>query len=588
MPRPDRNALSAGAFVLVVLRGRAPGQNDAGELAPSRSVSLRGAVRRDGKSSRVANDPMTDRLRKPARRGVLAGLAALPFSGAWAGRAPAEEIPRRPAQAPGRLPRFGPRAPFRHEHVVARAQALARQPYRPPAERYSEALARIGYDAHQQIKMRRALAPRTKTSPVAIDLFHLANFFRLPVAVHLVEAGSAREILYDRDLFAFGEEARFAADFPEDLGFAGFRLRNADTWKEWLAFLGSSYFRSPGEEGQFGLSARGLAVDTAMPGGEEFPRFSAFWLAPQAGRADRLTIHALLEGPRVAGAYRMSAAHARGTIMEVEAALFLRGDIGRLGLAPLTSMFWYGKHNRLTGRDWRPEVHDSDGLALWTAEGERIWRPLGNPPRPQVSAFPGRAPKGFGLMQRERRFSQYEDPLVLYDKRPSLWVEPLGDWGDGAVTLVELPAASEFNDNIVAFWVPQRPATAGSALRLAYRLHWLSDEPYPSAAARVTATRTGRSGVHDRRSTKFAVDFTGGRLGGIAPRADGKSDLEFAVSAPRGRIERNHVMRVDDTRWRAIFEYAPVDTEPVDLSGVLRRGGEPLGETWRFRFIPRD
>ncbi len=516
---------------------------------------------------------MTDPRGMPARRGVLAGLAALPFSGAGAHPALAQEVPR--------ALRRGPARPFRYETLVAEAEALARQPYRKPVIRHAEVLARIGYDEHQQIKMRRALAARTAASPVAVDLFHLANFFREPVAMHLVEGGIAREIVYTSKLFTFGESARFAASLPDDLGFAGFRLRNAGTWVEWLAFLGASYFRSPGEEGQFGMSARGLAVDTALPGGEEFPRFSAFWLEPRAGRADRLTIHALLEGPRVVGAYRIDARRGRGTVMNVEAALFLRGDIGRLGIAPLTSMYWYGKHDRRQGTDWRPEVHDSDGLALWTAVGERIWRPLINPPRIEVSAFPGPPPKGFGLLQRERRFSQYEDPLVRYHKRPSLWVEPLGDWGAGAVHLVELPASSEFQDNVAAFWVPERPAAAGTALRLAYRLHWRSDQPFPPALARIAATRTGTFGVQSRGNTKFAVDFEGAGLARIA------SAPAFAVAAAHGAFDRNHILRVDGTRWRAIFEYAPEGSEPVDLTGTLRLGAEPISETWHFRFVPR-
>lgn len=524
-----------------------------------------------GAAGSAGEGPMADRIRMPARRRIIAGMAGLPLLG-W-GPAPAREPPS--------APRYGPARPFSFAALIEHARALAHAPYRKPVIRHPEQLARIGYDEHRQIAMRRSLAPRTADSPVAIDLFHLANFFREAVTVHLVEAGAAREIVYASSLFAFGPAARFAAALPDDLGFAGFRLRNADTWVEWLSFLGASYFRSPGEEGEFGLSARGLAVDTAMPGGEEFPRFSAFWLEPRPGREDRLHIYALLEGPRVAGAYRIDARHERGTVMDVEAILFLRGAVGRLGVAPLTSMYWYGKHDRREGRDWRPEVHDSDGLAIRTGAGERIWRPLANPPRLQTSVFPG-APKGFGLLQRERRFSQYEDPLTFYNKRPSAWVEPRGDWGAGALHLVELPAASEFNDNIVAFWVPGGPAAAGSAHRFAYRLHWLSGEPDTSDLARVVATRTGTVGVHVPGSTKFAVDFEGDLL------ARSGGELEFAVSAPRGGFERSHGMRIDDPRrWRAIFEYAPVDREPVDLAGVLRRGGTTLGETWRFRFIPR-
>lgn len=523
---------------------------------------------------------MPNRLQVPARRGVLAGLAALPFLG-WRS-APAEEpLPRK--SGPPAASRYGPARPFTAAGLAELARALAREPYRAPVIRHADQLARIGYDEHRQIAMRRALAARTARSPVATDLFHLANFFREPVSVHLVEGGAAREILYASSLFEFGPAARFAAGLPDDLGFAGFRLRNATTWAEWLSFLGASYFRSPGEEGEFGLSARGLAVDTAMTGGEEFPRFSAFWLEPLPGREDKLLIHALLEGPRVVGAYRMAARHGRGTIMDVDATLFLRGDVGRLGIAPLTSMYWYGKHDRREGRDWRPEVHDSDGLAIWTAGGERVWRPLLNPPSLQETRFGGRAPRGFGLMQRERRFGQYEDPLTHYEKRPSLWVEPLGDWGAGAIHLVELPVAGEFNDNIVAFWVSDRPAVAGSEHRVAYRLHWLSGEPYPSGLARIVATRTGTFGVHDRRSTKFAVDFEGAGL------ARSSGDPAFAVTAPRGSIERNHIMRIDQPhRWRAIFEYAPADGEPADLEGVLRGAdGTALSETWRFRFVPR-
>ena len=523
---------------------------------------------------------MPDHKPLTARRGVLAGLAALPFLG-WR-PAPAEEPAPRTAKPPAAL-RYGPARPFSHAHLLDHARALARAPYRAPVIRHAGQLARIGYDEHRQIVMRRALAARTARSPVAVDLFHLANFFREPVAVHLVEGGSAREILYASNLFAFGQAARFAAALPDDLGFAGFRLRNAATWAEWLSFLGASYFRSPGEEGEFGLSARGLAVDTAMPGGEEFPRFSAFWLEPLPGREHKLLIHALLEGPRVVGAYRMAARHGRGTIMDVDATLFLRGDVGRLGIAPLTSMYWYGKHDRREGRDWRPEVHDSDGLAIWTAGGERVWRPLLNPPSLQESRFGERVPRGFGLMQRERRFAQYEDPLTHYEKRPSLWVEPLGDWGGGALHLVELPAANEFNDNIVAFWVSNRPAKAGSEHRFAYRLHWLSGEPYPSGFARVMATRTGTFGVHDRGSTKFAIDFEGTAI------AHAGGELEFAVTAPRGAVERNHVMRIDrPQRRRAIFEYKPAGGDPAELEGVLRGAdGAALSETWRFRFLPR-
>ena len=201
---------------------------------------------------------------------------------------------------------------------------------------------------------------------------------------------------------------------------------------DWLAFLGASYFRSPAETGQYGLSSRGLAIDTGMPTPEEFPRFTSFWVEPLEGRRG-LAIHALLDSPRMTGAFRMETVREQGTLMDIEARLFPRADMTRVGIAPLTSMFWYAKHNRKQAADWRPEIHDSDGLAIWTGAGERIWRPLNDPAAVQTSTFLDANPKGFGLVQRERHFSAYEDDGAFYDRRPSVWVEPVGDWGEGAV-----------------------------------------------------------------------------------------------------------------------------------------------------------
>lgn len=519
---------------------------------------------------------------RATRRGVVAGVLSLPVAASLYGFG--LDGPRSATERGARSDALGPPQPFSFDLLLQRARRLAREPYRVPAVRFPEILARIGYDEHQHIVLKREHALRAGEVPVAIDLFHLANLFREPVAIHLVQHGVAREARYARRLFTFGEPAAFAAALPDDLGFAGFRVRHPDTWKEWLAFLGASYFRSPGELGEYGISARGIAVNTATQGGEEFPRFSAFWLEPRPEQRETLVVHALLEGPSLTGAYRMTSVRETGVVMDVEARLFPRRDIERLGLAPLTSMFWYGEHNRHQARDWRPEVHDSDGLALWTGAGEHIWRPLNNPPLVQVSAFLDNDPKGFGLMQRDRDFDNYQDANVYYDRRPSLWVEPLAPWGRGAVHLVELPTDGEFNDNIVAYWHPEQPVTAGQELSLSYRLHWRAEEPFASPLARVVATRLGSAGVRDPRAKKVVVDFEGGRLGAL-DRALAPS-VEFAVSAPRGKIERVHTLPIGDTRrWRAVFEYAAADAAPVDLRGHLRLAGAPLSETWIFQFI---
>ena len=227
---------------------------------------------------------------------------------------------------------------------------------------------------------------------------------------------------------------------------------------------------------------------------EEFPYFISFWLEP-ASDPKALMIYALLDGPSISGAYRILASSQGRVVMDIEAVLFPRTAIPRLGIAPMTSMFWYSETNHMQSRDWRPEIHDSDGLAMWTGTGERIWRPLNNPPFVQTSSFFDKNPKGFGLLQRDRNFENYQDTGTFYDRRPSLWVEPLEPWGEGAMQLVEIPSDYEIDDNIVAYWVPQAPVLAGSTWTFKYRLHWVADEPYPANLGRVIATRLGRGGV---------------------------------------------------------------------------------------------
>jgi glucans biosynthesis protein len=248
---------------------------------------------------------------------------------------------------------------------------------------------------------------------------------------------------------------------------------------------------------------------------EEFPDFTHVWLeTPQPG-AEYVVVYALLSGPSVAGAYRFRMHRGKGVTMEIETALYLRKDIERLCISPLTSMYWYSETAKSTAVDWRPEVHDSDGLALWTGTGERAWRPLNNPHRTTASAFMDENPRGFGLLQRDREVGHYLDG-VFYERRPSLWVETQGDWGKGAVQLIEIPTDDEIHDNIVAMWVPTAPAKAGASFEFRYKLHWLADEPFPPALGRVVATRLGNGGqpgtVRPRGVRKFMVEFLGPAL----------------------------------------------------------------------------
>jgi glucans biosynthesis protein len=516
------------------------------------------------------------------RRQAMVGIAAtlLPLATGWKGLT--QEVVRDAGSDS-----FGPPTPFDPSYVRRLARELAGKPFRAPVQRHAEILSKIGYDAHNQIIMRREHALWRDQGPIAADFFHQGNLFRQPVVIHAVEGEEAREVLYRKDVFSFGKDVPFASEIPDRLGFAGFRLRNDRTWEEWLSFLGASYFRSPGASGQFGLSGRGIAVNTASPDGEEFPAFTQFWLERPTDGDQAVLFHALLEGPSVTGAYRFDARYANSVVMDVAANLFPRRSIEHLGIAPLTSMYWFGAHDRGRRSDWRPEVHDSDGLEIVTGAGETIWRPLNNPIRTRISSFMDVNPRGFGLVQRERRFDRYEDTYARYDLRPSLWVEPKGAWGKGHVKLIEMPTNGEFNDNIVALWESETPAAAGEEINMSYRLTWADARPFNSPLARVVATRTGTAGVLHRGFTKIVVDFAGSILSDLdkTPEANEK-EVEFAISAPRGEILRAHVLKVlNRDRWRGVFEFKNSDDQPVDIRGFLRLGERALSETWLYQYL---
>ena len=486
--------------------------------------------------------------------------------------------------------RFGEPQPFSFELLRQRAKESAGRAYvvtRPPA---ADLVQKIDFDAVQKIKFRADRALWADGSrPYPVSLFHLDKFNSLPVQINLVSGGVARRLVYAQDDFDYGDPD-LPQKLPADLGYSGFRLMNGPGAKtDWLAFQGASYFRSAGQENQYGGSARGIAVDTTASSKEEFPRFTEFWLQESESHS-AVTICAFLDGPSLTGAYEFVASKQTGAIIDIRASLFIRSDIAQLGMAPLTSMYWYGENERQHATDWRPEIHDSDGLALFTGKGERIWRPLIDPPSLLTNSFIDDNPKAFGLMQRDRDFADYQDDGAFYNKRPSMWVEPKGDWGPGMVQLVEIPTDDEIHDNIVAYWQPKCDVKARDQLDFAYRLYWQNDEPLPPTdIARVTSTRIGKGGIpgrpmpSDKDSWKFAIDFSGGPLAKLAPRYD----IAPMVTVSRGRIQNPYVIKVVGTdRWRALFDIHAPGQDPVNMRCYLRLEDKALSETWLYQYFP--
>jgi glucans biosynthesis protein len=476
------------------------------------------------------------------------------------------------------------------------AQTRAQAPYRANGDKLPTELTALDYDQMRLIRFRDERATWfTEQLPFHAQFFHPGGTQTDTVRINeITEGGTVQPIPFQTDRFDY----RQVVD-PSgwgDVGYAGFRLlhpvNQPGTMDEIAAFVGASYFRALGKDQRYGLSARGLAIDTVGAGAEEFPRFTEFWLERPAPGATQVTVYALLESPRSTGAYRFVIRPGQQTVMTVHARVYLRAGsapVTTLGLAPLTSMFTFGDNQR-HATDFRPEVHDSDGLMVVTGEGEWLWRPLQNPRQPVVSSFSMQQLRGFGLMQRDRAFASFEDVEARYDRRPSAWVQPLGDWGPGRVELVQLPTPDETHDNIVAYWVPARTPQPGEALELAYELAWQGDDPTRPPSAWVTQTRKGYgytklSPQEQARQPQFVLDFAGPSLAALPAGADVRARVS---TDSNGRVLEALAYPNPATRtWRAVIRVERIDpTRPVELRAFLQHQNHTLSETWTHLLLP--
>lgn len=501
------------------------------------------------------------------RRGFLQALAAFTALPAL-------------ADVPGL--QLGDGQPFSRDGLVAQAQDLATRAYRPRAEVPAD-WRNLSYDQYRQIWFdpRNALWQDSNV-PQRLDVFPPGLYFPRPVAINVVENGTARPLRFDIGVFDRTPEF---PDLTQDatLGYSGLRLRaeleRPGIYTEYAVFQGASYFRGIGTGLTYGLSARGLALNTAEPTGEEFPDFTAFWLETPAPGARDMVLHALLDSPSCTGAYTFTLRPGDTLRMEVTATLFARTDLTHLGIAPLTSMFFFDDMGRDRFSDFRPAVHDSDGLLIHNGAGEVIWRPLANPTRLQLSGFADDNPRGFGLMQRARKFSDFADLEAHYHERPGLWVTPGEGWGRGAVTLVEIPADKEIYDNIVAYWRPAAPLPAGARHDMSYRLDWGADPAPTAPLARVHNTAMGGSAFHD--GLIFAIDFD--------PSHEMPEDLSTVMKLLRvsaGEISEGVLQRNPETGGpRLAFTFHPGEAELAEFRAQLRDpDGTPLSEVWLYRW----
>jgi periplasmic glucans biosynthesis protein len=446
----------------------------------------------------------------------------------------------------------------------------------------------LTYDQWRDIRFRPDQALwRDKNLPFQVQFFHPGLYYDHTVLVNVVDAAGVHPVPFAPERFDYGHND-FADRIPSDIGYAGLRvhyaLKNPAYLDELIVFLGASYFRALGRDNVYGLSARGLAIDTVEPSGEEFPAFTEYWLIEPTAEATHLVLYALLDSRSVSGAYRFEISPGAQTTVQVDARLFARRRVAKLGIAPLTSMFFFGESSTRRFDDFRPEVHDSDGLLLHFDTGEWLWRPLDNPSRVDVSSFVARDPRGFGLVQRDRDFADYEDIETRAELRPSAWIEPRGDWGDGHVELVEIPTITEKNDNIVAFWVPDAPLKPGKSMSFSYALFWYGDDSMRPPGGRVVATRRDSGTVaHGQR---FVIDFDGDRLRALPADHPPTAVVSAGPRPDAAELFDQRVMKNPATGgWRLTFQLRP-SANPVELRAYLADGRDILTETWSYMVAP--
>ncbi|MDP0928295.1 glucan biosynthesis protein [Paracoccus onubensis] len=474
---------------------------------------------------------------------------------------------------------------FGFEDVAAIAEDRATRVYTQPVAEQVGSFADLNYDQYRGIRFRRDLDPLEGRGGFALDLLPPGVIFYEPVNISIVRDGVPQKLGFDPHMLEF-DPSQFPdgadLDTKGEMGWSGFRMRTTlnkpGVMDEFLVFQGATYFRAVARGTLYGLSARGLAIKTGSPDGEEFPLFTDFWIhEADPNSAGTIRIHAILDSKSVTGAYEFDVSPGAVTMVRTRVALFPRIDLRETGIAPLTSMFWFSPASRRTVDDYRPAVHDSDGLQMHTGAGQALWRSLSSPKNLQIASFVDSDPRGFGLIQRKREFEDYQDAEASYHLRPSAWIEPEGDWGDGEIRLVEIPVENEFNDNIVSYWVPKEPITKGKRREFQYRMSFSALPPSELPLAKIRQVRSGRS-INEETQRSYIVDFDLSLFSSELP--------ESKVTTSKGKIVHAYLKQLPEQQvLRLAFEFQPENAQFADIQAVLTgKDGIALSETWMTRW----
>lgn len=481
--------------------------------------------------------------------------------------------------------------------ISEKAKALSKSAYKENKSELPQTLDNLSYQQYRSIRFNPNAALWKNESEFEIQLFHPGFLYKKLISLNLIDKPqtharlkfNSNDFIYEREATHIPNELNVDSVTDKMLGYAGFRVHyplNSHAYKdELIVFQGASYFRTVGPQQTYGISGRGLAIDTGEPEGEEFPYFVEFWLKQPTENEYSLVVFALLDSPSVSGAFQFLIKPGIHSEIDVNSKLYPRKNIKKLGVAPLTSMFLYGENKTKFVDDFRPEIHDSDGLQILLASGEWLWRPLRNPQELSITSSTIENLKGFGLAQRDRAFDNYSDLEAKYETRPSLWIKPMSEWGEGRVELVEIPTNSETNDNIVAYWVPSKPVLAGDELSFDYRISTYNANAPGFDAAFVKSTRTswaaiaGESNPPPKSHRQFVVDFAGIEIDRLSANANIKANLTLSS----GEYENLRVVKLPEGKgWRVYFTLIPSDNTVIDMRLNLSLHDQRISETWNY------